>query len=263
MVRYLVRQLGEKFSTKYVIDIGSSSGVPTDPCFPYITNPNFSGLCIEGDKMKAQYLRRRVSQTMSIYADYITPQNIIEVFQNYNVPENLFLIKIDIDGFDLEILRKILTSQYQPLFFIAEINEKIPPPIHFEIKYSKNYKWDTSHCFGFSLQAAKNVFETNNYYIACLYEMNNILCIRKDQINLLPMYKFPRDINKMYKDEYVNNKQRESAFPWNKNVDHWLTIDDKELLFEQIKYYFTKVNDRSNFPIKTKVLDKDFILKIS
>ena len=43
MVRYLVRQLGEKFSTKYVIDIGSSSGVPTDPCFPYITNPNFSG----------------------------------------------------------------------------------------------------------------------------------------------------------------------------------------------------------------------------
>ena len=245
---------------KYIVDIGASSGVPTDPCFPFITNNEYSGLCIEGNKHKIKQLRKNISSKMQISNSFITPENVLSIFEKYNVPTDLFLIKIDIDGYDLEIIRKILSSDYKPVLFIAEINEKIPPPINFEVLYTVDYQWDCSHFFGFSLQSGKNVFESNDYFVVKLYEMNNILCVRKDQKHLFSEYSFPREITDIYQKEYVNNNLRKSTFPWNKDVDHWLDIKDNQNLKESIETYFTKNNVRSKFKNKSKILDKDFLL---
>ena len=138
--------------SNYIIDIGASTGVATDPVYNFIINKNFKGLCIEGDKSKIPILR--INTQFDIFDDFITPLNIINIFEKFNVPINLDVLKIDIDGFDLEILRIIL-QKYQPSIIVAEINEKIPPPILFEVLYKDNYSWDESHCFGFSLQSVK------------------------------------------------------------------------------------------------------------
>lgn len=245
---------------KYVVDIGASTGVSSDPCYPFITNTDFKGLCVEGDYLKCKYLKNNISHTMNISNSFVTPTNILSIMQEHNVPKDLFLLKIDIDGYDLDVIREIMKSDYKPILFICEINEKIPPPMCFEIPYNSEYKWDYSHCFGFSLQSGKDVFESGDYYIVKLYEMNNIICVRKDQKHIFPEYDFPRNIKDMYQNEYINNTLREKSFPWNKDVDHWLIIEDTQQLNNSIEHYFTKNNIRSTFKNKNKTLNKDFLL---
>ena len=246
---------------KYVVNIGASVGEPYDPSYQYIIDPAYRGLCIEGDVHKIEGLRKNVSSKMDIHNGYVTPFNVISLFERYKVPKNLFIIKIDIDGYDLEVLRTILKSEYRPTLFVAEINEKIPPPIRFEVLYKSDYKWDCSHCFGFSIQSGKDVFESSDYFIATMYEMNNILCIRKDKIYLLPEESFPKDIEDMYDKQYRHNRGlRKKAFPWNANVNHWLTIEDNDTLKNTITKYFTEINDRSKFKNKLKIENKDFMI---
>lgn len=91
--------------------------------------------------------------------------------------------------------------------------------------------------------------------------MNNILCIRKDKIDLLPNVEdFPKNISDLYKKQYINNILRPQTFPWNEDVNYWLEIKDKKQLYDEIKLYFTEKNTRSKFVNKTKKLDVDFIL---
>lgn len=258
-LQYLVESLPDP--SKYIIDIGASSGVPTDPIYQFITNKNYTGLCIEGNSKHIDSLTNNISPTFDIYNGYVTPDNIIQIFSDYNVPISIDLLKIDIDGYDLEVIKKILTV-YRPKIIIAEINEKIPPPILFEVKYKENYEWDYSHCFGFSLESGFTVMNANNYNILALYEMNNILCIDSELSNNLGIICY-NNMSKLYKDGYVNQPKRLSQFPWNNDVDYWLHINDTNELKMEIQDYFCNKNTRSHFDNKTKIINDDFIIDIS
>jgi hypothetical protein len=244
----------------YVIDIGASTGVNTDPVYNFIINKKFKGLCIEGDEKKVNILKYNTH--FDIYNGYITPINALNIFENYNVPYNFDILKIDIDGYDLEVLRVILTK-YKPKIIIAEVNEKIPPPIYFEIKYKQDYCWDESHCFGFSIQSGAKVMNENNYKIITFYDLNNILCIDNELCNLLLIENNNSDeyIKKLYKYNYIDNMNRLVILPWNANVDYWLTINDKEILKKEITNYFVFNNNRSKFVVKTKIKDIDFVIE--
>jgi hypothetical protein len=255
-LNYLVENLPNP--SKYIIDIGASSGVPTDPTFQFITNKNYKGLCIEGNSKHIDSLRNNISNTFDIYNGYVTPNNILQIFSDYNVPLSIDLLKIDIDGYDLEVIRKIL-SVYRPKLIIAEINEKIPPPILFEVKYKKTYEWDYSHCFGFSVASGYKAMIENNYNILGLYEMNNVLCIEKSLCENMGLT-FYKNINNLYNDGYVNNPKRLKTFPWNDDVNYWLNISDKYQLKNEIENYFCNKNTRSQFKIKTKKKDEDFFI---
>lgn len=246
--------------TNYIIDIGASTGVNSDPVYPFISNNKYKGLCIEGSAQKIPSLRQNISHTFDIYNGYITPHNVFSVFEQYKVPRFFDILKIDIDGYDLEVLRTIL-DKYQPRIIIAEYNEKIPPPIQFEVKYKDNYQWDYSHCFGFSISAGKKVFDKYHYKILSIYDLNNILCINFELCNLLSI-DFESDVYNLYKNDYsMKYNERDQHLPWNENVNYWLNITDPILLKNEILTYFTKINDRSNFQVKTKLEGVDFIIE--
>jgi len=244
----------------YVIDIGASYGVNTDPVFNFITHKNFKGLCIEGNESKVNILKTRTN--FDIYNGYITPLNALSIFEKYKVPHNFDILKIDIDGYDLEVLRTILQI-YKPKIIISEINEKIPPPIYFEIKYKENYCWDESHCFGFSIQSGAKIMNDNNYKILSIYDLNNILCINNELCKLLEIENINSDeyIKKLYKQEYIDKDTRINILPWNENVNYWLDIKSNEVLKTEITNYFVSNNDRSKLKIKTKIKDIDFTIE--
>lgn len=236
----------------YLVDIGASSGVPTDPVYDFITDKRFKGLCIEGNKDKVEILRKNTH--FSIYDKYIYPDSIIDVFRQNDVPKVFDILKIDIDGFDLEILRRIL-EQYKPYIIIAEINEKIPPPIRFETLFKPDYTWDESHLFGFSIAAGEKVFKENKYSILQIYDFSNIVCAQ-DTLVLEPIV----SIDKMYKEQYVEHPDRKTAIWWNKSVDYWLDIEDTEELAFEINRYFSVNNERSRLNQK-KHLGVDYSLE--
>jgi hypothetical protein len=244
----------------YVIDIGASTGVDSDPVFNFIVDKKYRGLCIEGKSQNVNILRTKTH--FDIHDGYVTPSNVLTLFENYNVPYDLDILKIDIDGYDLEVLRVIL-SKYNPKIIIAEINEKIPPPICFEVKYKENYSWDYSHCFGFSIQAGAKVLNDNKYKIVSIYELNNILCVNADLCKSLEIECINTDefIKQLYKTEYIDNYNRFHILPWNENVNYWLSINDNEVLKNEISNYFVYNNNRSQFEVKTKIKDIDFTVE--
>lgn len=249
-----------KNKTNYIIDIGASRCSPNDPIYNFIINNNFKGLCIEGNLDNIKELKNNISYTFNIHAGYITPLNVYEIFNNFNVPIDFDILKIDIDGYDLEVLRKIL-QKYKPKIIIAEINEKIPPPILFEIKFKEDYIWDYSHCFGFSIASGKKVLDEYGYKIESIFELNNILCLNNDLYTSLELNQ-NYDISKIYKRDYIYNNSRFSILPWNENINYWLEINDNEKLYNEILNYFTKNNNRSIFQNKNKILNIDFSLDI-
>jgi hypothetical protein len=249
-----------KSPSNYVIDIGASIGVDTDPVYNFIIDKNFKGLCIEGDEKKVDILKTRTH--FDIYNGYITPLNVINIFKEYNVPYDIDVLKIDIDGYDLEVLRTIL-KVYNPKIIIAEINEKIPPPICFEVKYKEDYSWDFSHCFGFSIQSGAKVMNNYKYKILSIYDINNILCINDDlcQSYEIECINTDEHVKTIYKEGYIDNKTRLIDLPWNENVNYWLDINSNETLKEEITNYFIFNNNRSLFEIKTKIKDIDFSIE--
>jgi hypothetical protein len=244
----------------YVIDIGASTGVNSDPVYSFIIDTKYKGLCIEGNSNNVDILKTKTH--FDIHNGYVTPLNVLTLFETYKVPYDLDVLKIDIDGYDLEVLRVIL-SKYKPKIIIAEINEKIPPPICFEVKYKEDYSWDYSHCFGFSIQSGAKVMNDNNYKVVSIYELNNILCINDDlcksfEIDSNNTYE---SITTLYKKEYIDNFNRFHILPWNENVNYWLTINDTEVLKNEISNYFVYNNNRSQFAVKTKIKDIDFSIE--
>jgi hypothetical protein len=253
MIDTIIQQIPNP--SKYVVDIGASTGVPTDPAYKYIIDKEYRGLCVEGNAANANRLRSNTH--FDIHNGYINPENAIEIFARYNVPTEFDYLKIDIDGYDLDVLRKLLLK-YKPAIICAEINEKIPPPIQFEVKYKPSYEWDYSHCFGFSIAAGERALKIYGYTIIDIYENNNLLAIRNDMITTCSITNVPT-IKSMYEHHYQNNKSRLITFPWNKSVDYWQYITNTDILRHNIIYYFEHVNERSRFYEKTKHVNVDFL----
>jgi hypothetical protein len=223
--------------TYYAIDIGASTG--SGPCYEFLQNNSYSGLAIECNEHSYKTLTNTIKNpNVRLHLGYATPDTICSIFKSYNVPQSPDILKIDIDGYDLCVLRAIL-QEYSPKIIIAEINEKIPPPIHFEVKYSPSYVWDGSHCFGFSIQAGKSVMDKFNYSIASLYGGNNILCVNDKYIQVMK-----RSINEIYKQDYYENNNIRIHFPWNEDVHIWNEIPNSDLVKTMIFDYFTKYNPR-------------------
>lgn len=247
-----------KDKSNYIIDIGSSYGVDTDPIYNFITDKNLTGLCIEGDTMKAYQSTNVIASTFTIINGYITPDNAIEIFTQMNVPISPDILKIDIDGYDLSLIRTILTK-YKPKIIIAEINEKIPPPVEFEVLYNVNYKWDASHFYGFSIASGERVMTKYGLKILGIYDLNNILCINHELCDAIGT-PYETNVHAIYEKDYITNDMRKSSLSWNENVNHWLEIKDVNLLIKEITSYFETNNDRSNLEVKTKVKNIDFVI---
>lgn len=94
---------------------------------------------------------------------------------------------------------------------------------------------------------------TNNYKILSICELNNILCIIFELCNLLSV-DVESNIHDIYQEGYVARRdERRFHLPWNENVNHWLNITEHDLLRSEILNYFTKINDSSQFQVKTKI----------
>jgi len=223
----------------YFIDIGASDG--PGPIFPFLKAKYNYGLCIEGRDFLYEQLKNNINNTnVDIHIGFVYPHTINSIFKKYNVPAEPDILKIDIDGYDLDVLKNIL-EEYKPKIIIAEINEKIPPPIYFEVKYSEIYNFDSSHFYGFSIQAGKEVIEPYGYTIVSIFDGNNIICLRNDIFN-----KENLDLNIIYKVGYGENIEKITDCPWNEDVNIWLRLKDIELLKEEIIYYYTQLNFRGS-----------------
>jgi len=225
---------------KFSVDIGAGDTLENSQS-EFLLAESWPCLFFEYDMDKCETLAKRTSG--SAYATVvhakITPDNVIELFKQYKVPKEGFYLSLDIDGYDYYVLKAIL-EEYRPYMIISEINEKIPPPIKFAVKYDENYEWGGNHFYGYSIQMAETIISKYHYELVTLDYNNVIFRASTEDYAKASM----AHIESIYKAGYLDKPDRVTSFYWNADVEELYSMTPNNQfkfisdLFSKIKYKY-------------------------
>ena len=114
---------------------------------------NWKGLLMDGSHQ---------NDNINLKKEFITRENILTLFNKYNVPKNFNLLSIDIDFNDFYVLHKILQN-YSMDIIILEYNAYFHPNEDSIIKYDPNGGWDGTNYFGASLLSYTKLLNKFDY----------------------------------------------------------------------------------------------------
>ena len=163
---------------RMAVDIGAGDGMRWSNTYALFLN-GWKGVGIEFDGRKFVKLARAYKYFPDVYAcrNRATPANIVPLLQSYETPTDFAVLSLDIDGNDYWVLRAIL-SQFRPQLIVTEINEKIPPPVRFVVKYNPDFQL-RHHFFGYSMAVLSDLCDEFGYVILNL-EYNNAFLAPKE-----------------------------------------------------------------------------------
>jgi hypothetical protein len=210
---------------RFAVDIASQDGILGSQTL-HLFKKKWNGIALEVDgyffSVLASFYKNFSGVTL--IKTKVTPFNILNILNVANCPQNFGFLSLDIDSFDYFILDEILKN-YRPQLVCVEINENIPPPIKFTVKYDVDFNWDglDSHFQGQSIEMVNELCLIHNYKIIELH-YNNLFIIPIEN------EKYPSITPKEAFDSgYLYKSKRKKYFPWNRDMEEIfsLTIDNQ------------------------------------
>lgn len=142
---------------------------------------------------------------INLRKEFITKENVVELFKKYEVPTHINLLSVDIDFNDFYCLKEILAN-YRSDIIICEYNGTHLPHEDKIVKYEKDGKWDYTNYFGASLLSFDKLCKKYNYSLVyctdkgvnCFFVHNDVIksknlhYILKNIGNVTALYKPPR-----------------------------------------------------------------------
>lgn len=120
--------------------------------------------------------------------EFITKENINDLFKKYYVPKNFDLLSIDIDGNDYWVWKEL---SYNPNVVIIEYNS------NFDINESYTLKYDPHHDFnksgGFysaSIKALVDLGKEKGYFLHKEISYTNLIFVKNKFKNILPEFDY-------------------------------------------------------------------------
>lgn len=206
---------------KTVVDIGAGNGVRWSNSYALLS-AGWKGLGIEADPQKYSLLKKVYSnfpqaEGSDALAD---PQNIGSLLRKFHIEKNFGVLCLDIDGNDYWVLDAILTD-FRPGLVVTEINENIPPPLRFAVKFDPNFQL-RYHFYGYSIAALEDLCDKHNYGLLEL-EYNNAFLAPAE----LGAAYF-RDAATVYRQGYLDRPERKQRFASNVDMEavHSLPPDE-------------------------------------
>jgi hypothetical protein len=163
----------KKYPNNYVVEIGCSynSWLLNEPLH------HLRGIRIDADMNKILGYGAQQFPVKSICAK-VSSKNICKILEDNNVPEDFFMLCLDIDGPDFFVLLAIL-KKYRPKIILTEFTEVIPYPVKFAIKANDDFVWSGGAIYGYSIACAEDIMKKFNYNMdECI--VNNIFLVRND-----------------------------------------------------------------------------------
>lgn len=208
------------------VDIGAGDGFNMSIAFPISRSFATRGLLIEPNIKQLEFARRIYkNKDFSFCSEFLDPGNISDILKKFGFLNPTY-VKIDIDSFDLDLLRGILLSNILPKIFSIEINELIPPPYKFEVKYTGEILPYASPLFGCSLQSVVDLATEMNYSLVSL-AFNNAFFVHNNSMGGA-LKSYNSNSRLLYESGFLNRNWRE-LFPWNIKYEHWLTASVTQL----------------------------------
>ena len=145
-----------------------------------------------------------------VYQEFITAENVNDVFKKYNIPFEFGLLSIDIDGNDYWVW-KALGSEYRPKVVVIEYNAKFPPTISKVIEYDPNFKFDGTDYFGASLLAFAKLAKLKGYsLVGCDDNGVNAIFVVDEYADLFYSHD---NVEKIYRAPKYGVKKYNFCFP--------------------------------------------------
>jgi hypothetical protein len=212
------------------IDIGAGDGMRWSNTYALFAN-GWKGVGIEFDPRKFVKLARAYKHYSRVYAarNRATPENIVPLLQSYEIEKDFSVLSLDIDGNDYWVLRAIL-SAFRPQLIVTEINEKIPPPIRFVVKYDPDFQL-RHHFFGYSIAMLGDLCEEFGYRILEL-EYNNAFLAPQELAGERGL-----DAAAAYARGYLDRPDRKERFQLNFDMEAVHTLSPNQAIEFLRKFY--------------------------
>jgi hypothetical protein len=164
---YIFQNIGT--TNKFLVDFGASSlnlGLSNSK---YLLENGWTGLLMDG----------KSDGNPLIKEEFITAENICDLFAKYNTPKEFDLLSIDIDGNDIWVLEKLLGA-YSPRVIINEFNGCIPVGVSKAIKYNPSHSWGENDYYGGSFTAFTKLGAKFGYTFVHQVATTNMIFVRQD-----------------------------------------------------------------------------------
>ncbi|MEP6743761.1 MAG: hypothetical protein ABJB61_14785, partial [bacterium] len=228
-----------------VVDIGAGNGVRWSNSYALVLE-GWNALGIESDPHKYDFLTqvyRRFPNARPLNCR-VQPDSIEALLEGFDINKDFSVLCLDIDGNDYWILEAILSS-FRPRLIVTEINEKIPPPIRFIVKYDPAFKL-RHHFYGYSIAALGDLCARHGYGILRL-EYNNAFIAPRE----LAPGRFI-DAATAYAQGYRDRADRKERFSPNFDVDALLSMPPEDAVEFLRKFY---ANDEGNYYLGIRATD--------
>jgi hypothetical protein len=164
---------------KVLVDIGASDGITQSSTSKLLFDHGYSGFLFELSSKNFSKLAFNYSfrEDVIIAKCKLTPNNIVKLFEGLGITKDFTLLNLDIDSYDLSLVRSLIGGGYSPLVISLEINEIFPPNILFEVYYSEDVFWNGDRFFGCSVGQATKVLNNLGYILVEIKYNNAFLFI--------------------------------------------------------------------------------------
>ena len=215
----------------FYVDIGASDGLAMSNTARLALH-GWRGVCFEYDPKRFAVLADAYAELDDVRAcrSKITPNNVCMFLRSFGVPPRFGVLNLDIDSYDYFVLQALL-GEFRPTIIIAEINEKIPPPLEFTVLFNEGHAWDNSHFYGQSISMLGKLCAAFHYSIVEL-EYGNAFLVDAEvhkQNGLTAV--------EAYDQGYRSRIDRKERFPWNADMEPLLSMTPDDAYLFLRKYF--------------------------
>lgn len=137
--------------SRFFVEIGAADGV--ENCTAALLEENWQGIWVEGDSEKVLAARElSIGKKVKVCQAYVDRDMILPLLDEEDIPREIDLFVLDIDGNDYWILKEIGTN-LRPRVMVLEYNAKVGPNLHWVMAYNPEHTWDQTSLHGASLAA--------------------------------------------------------------------------------------------------------------
>lgn len=208
----------------YCVDIGASDGMFMSNTLA-LFQAGWHGLAAEADPILFSRLadRHASSPVVRLFRGFVTPENVVNLLHSANTPQSFGFLSLDIDGYDSFVLDAIL-EVFRPALLCCEINESIPPPLDFTVRYDPEHFWAGGHFFGQSLTHLQRLGERHDYVLTEVH-YNNTFLVPRERAKTRGLA-----AREGYNQGYVERPDRRQLFPQNADMEDLLSLPPEEAL---------------------------------
>lgn len=228
-------------SRRLAVNLGCNDGEHGDPCFP-LFQAGYGGLCVDVIKTSNIFQNLPSRNVIKQMGFQITPMNIVPLLRRAGMPEDIDMLKIDIDSIDGVILSELLAAGYRPSVIQMEVNNEVPPPFKFAALYHRLYhSHNSAGSYGFYGCSLGYVAEVAGRYGYELLQLDFIkfrdaILVRREFLDLFPPRAFssPREAF-LNEPNYFSHMFSDFGI----DVSAWKSREDYHVLAGEIWNAFT------------------------